>query len=363
MSQAPIPVDVDAPVLHHGDCLAFMRTMPAASVHLIFVDPPYFKVKAEAWDRQWDKPAGFLAWIGELADEWRRILAPNGSLYCCASPRMQARVECVIAERFEILNSIVWAKPPYSTKAEMFDKSTCRGYFPATERIIFAEQRGADSMAMGESGYEAQCEKLRGFVFEPLRAYLAGERDRAGIDNAAINAAWCQWKSVASTSQTQKWFSKSCWNMPTPEAYEWLRELFGGGDYLRREYDDLRREYDDLRREYDDLRRFYAVTADVPYTDVWDFATVQSYKGKHSCEKPIDLMRHIIKSSTRPNALVLDCFCGSGATGAACVELGRRFVGIDADAGWVEKASARLAGIRAGDDRPPILALAEGVAA
>ena len=74
MGELAIHTSVDAPVLHHGDCLAFMRTMPAASVHLIFVDPPYFKVKAEAWDRQWDKPAGFLAWIGELADECRTII-------------------------------------------------------------------------------------------------------------------------------------------------------------------------------------------------------------------------------------------------------------------------------------------------
>ena len=169
-----LPPTPDEPLLLHGDCLAFMRTMPAASVNLIFVDPPYFKVKAEAWDRQWDKPAGFLAWIGELADEWRRILAPNGSLYCCASPRMQARVECVIAERFEILNSIVWAKDGHGRHSQAC-KEDLRSYFPNTERIIFAEQRGADSMAMGESGYEAQCEKLRGFVFEPLRAYIVGE--------------------------------------------------------------------------------------------------------------------------------------------------------------------------------------------
>lgn len=188
MSRAAIPASVDAPVLHHGDCLAFMRTMPAASVNLIFVDPPYFKVKAEAWDRQWDKPAGFLAWIGELADEWRRILAPNGSLYCCASPRMQARVECVIAERFEILNSIVWAKDGHGRHSQAC-KEDLRSYFPNTERIIFAEQRGADSMAMGESGYEAQCEKLRGSVFEPLRAYLAGEWSRAGLTPKDLNAA------------------------------------------------------------------------------------------------------------------------------------------------------------------------------
>jgi adenine-specific DNA-methyltransferase len=39
------------------------------------------------------------------------VLAPNGSLYCFASPQMAAMVECVVAERFDVLNSLVWVKP------------------------------------------------------------------------------------------------------------------------------------------------------------------------------------------------------------------------------------------------------------
>ena len=81
----------------------------------------------------------------------------------------------------------------------------------------------------------------------------------------------------------------------------------------------------------------------MPYTDVWTFETVKHTPGKHVCEKPLPLMRHIIAASTRPGAVVLDCFCGSGATGAACVELGRDFIGIEKDAQWVERARRRIA--------------------
>jgi adenine-specific DNA-methyltransferase len=71
--------------LLHGDCLEVMRGMDANSIDLIAVDPPYFKVKGDAWDHQWDKPEGFLAWIGQLCEQWQRLLKPNGSLYCFAS--------------------------------------------------------------------------------------------------------------------------------------------------------------------------------------------------------------------------------------------------------------------------------------
>ena len=103
--------EVEPNTLIHGDCLKVMSRLEAGSVDLILTDPPYFKVKNEAWDRQWDKPAVFLEWMGGVLNEFYRILKPNGSLYIFASPQMSARVECKVAETFNVLNHIVWNKP------------------------------------------------------------------------------------------------------------------------------------------------------------------------------------------------------------------------------------------------------------
>ena len=46
-----------------GDCLEVLKDFPDNSVDAIVTDPPYFKVKKEWWDRQWDKPEGFLKWL------------------------------------------------------------------------------------------------------------------------------------------------------------------------------------------------------------------------------------------------------------------------------------------------------------
>jgi len=313
----------------HGDCLAVMAEMPKNSVDLIVADPPYFRVKDEPWDRQWAKPEGFLAWIGEVAAQWHRILKPNGSLYCFASPQMGARVEVKLRETFDVLNHIVWAKAEGRWKAA--EKESLRGFFPASERIIFAEHYGADNIAKGEAGYVAKCDELRGFVFEPLRAYLDGERERAGFDRKACDDA-------CGNQMAGHYFSRIQWALPTRANYEKLREAFNarGGEYLRREYEDLRREYEDLRRPF-------AVTADVPYTDVWTFPTVGTYKGKHPCEKPQAMLRHIIAASSRPNAVVLDSFAGSGSTGEAALALGRQFIGIEISEHWVQKSQERIA--------------------
>lgn len=52
------------PDLILGDCLEVLPSIPDNSVNLIYTDPPYYKVKSEAWDRQWDKPAQFLGSLG-----------------------------------------------------------------------------------------------------------------------------------------------------------------------------------------------------------------------------------------------------------------------------------------------------------
>ena len=78
-----------------------------------------------------------------------------------------------------------------------------------------------------------------------------------------------------------------------------------------------------------------------PHTDVWHYH-VPHHHGRHICEKPLAMLQDIIRSSTRENALVLDAFAGSGSTGEAALSLGRRFVGIERDPEWHQKASARI---------------------
>ena len=316
--------------IHCGDCLELMRGMPDNSVDLILTDPPYYRVKGDWWDRQWDTRAGFLAWLDTVLEQFHRVLKPNGSLYMFASPRMSAHVEVLIGERFNVLNHIVWTKEDAPTHALKYGDDRFRQYVQKSERIIFAEHYGADNIAKGEAGYEAKCDELRGFVFEPLRAYLDGEKDRAGFTTRQVAEAFQQRTgSRTVTGMAGHWFTSIQWTLPTEDCYNWLQELFNaqGGEYLRREY------------EY--LRRPFAVTADVPYTDTWTFPTVQAYKGKHVCEKPMAMLEHIITASSKPGAVVLDAFAGSGATLEAAKNLGREYVGIEIDQQWADKARHR----------------------
>lgn len=53
-------------------------------------------------------------------------------------------------------------------------------------------------------------------------------------------------------------------------------------------------------------------------------------------------MRDLVERCSRPNDLILDPFCGAGTTGVVALASGRRFVGIDSDAGAIETSRARI---------------------
>jgi site-specific DNA-methyltransferase (adenine-specific) len=65
-------------------------------------------------------------------------------------------------------------------------------------------------------------------------------------------------------------------------------------------------------------------------------------KKLHPTQKPLELIRYLVKTYTKPGELVLDFTMGSGTTWLACEQLGRRFIGIEQEFDWIEVARDRV---------------------
>lgn len=65
-------------------------------------------------------------------------------------------------------------------------------------------------------------------------------------------------------------------------------------------------------------------------------------KSWHPQQKPIDLLEYLIKTYTNDGELVLDATMGSGSTGIACMNTGRRFIGFELDAHYFDVAQIRM---------------------
>jgi modification methylase len=167
MGRNPLPHDESLPLdaIVVGDCIAALERLPAASVDLVFADPPYNlqlersltrpdQSQVDAVDDDWDKFSSFSdydaftrAWLMAC----RRVMKPHAGLWVIGSYHNIFRVGAILQDLgFWILNDIVWRK------ANPMPNFRGRRFTNAHETLIWAA-RGADA-----KGYTFHYEALKG---------------------------------------------------------------------------------------------------------------------------------------------------------------------------------------------------------
>lgn len=112
-------------------------------------------------------------------------------------------------------------------------------------------------------------------------------------------------------------------------------------------------DVDEVRRPSDRQAKYRDERANPDgklWDDVWGInPPIPRLAGTHAeripgfpTQLPLALLRPIVACASEADDLVVDPFCGSGTTGAACIELGRRFVGLDLSEANVKAATTRL---------------------
>jgi modification methylase len=116
---------LETDIIHEGDCIEVLKTLPDRSVDLVFADPPYNlqlggellrpdNSKVDAVDDEWDQFASFeaydafcRAWLAEC----RRVLKDDGALWVIGSYHNVFRLGAAIQDLgFWILNDVIWRK-------------------------------------------------------------------------------------------------------------------------------------------------------------------------------------------------------------------------------------------------------------
>jgi len=64
--------------------------------------------------------------------------------------------------------------------------------------------------------------------------------------------------------------------------------------------------------------------------------------GNHPTQKPIELLKRIIVSSSKEGSVILDPFNGSGTTGIVAKALGRKYIGIDKEEDFLKLTLKRV---------------------
>jgi site-specific DNA-methyltransferase (adenine-specific) len=306
--------------------------LPAKSVNLIIADPPYFEVKG-AFDFIWDSFEDYLKDVEKWAKACKHLLADNGTLFVYGHAKKIAYVQVIFDRLFNLENSLVWEKVECQTKRQDFDKA--RSFAPITERILLY------SNEVIRTGLEEI--KLDVNNFKPLRDYFEYLQKSLNLPKKAFLD-----KLGQAADHCFRWGSTQ-WDMPTPETYDQLTEMFridlleGFKTYeeLRQTYEELRQTYEELRQTYEELRRPFDNSNRL--TDVMKFSQEGHKTGQydHDTVKPEMLSRALILTCSKKGDLVFVPFAGSGTECAMSAKEGRDFIGFDVVAKYCKMSNDR----------------------
>ncbi|WP_037616358.1 DNA-methyltransferase [Streptomyces aureus] len=297
-----------------GDALDTLRTLPDGAVDCIVTSPPYFGLRDYGTPGQYGleaTPAAYVETMRVLFAEARRVLADDGTLWLNLGDS--------------------YAYPPGSTHRQ------------------------------GQTGQRKDCtftaETIRGTTALPTKN-LIGIPWRAAF--ALQDDGWILRNEVI-------WYKHNAMPESVTDRLSSRHEhLFLLTKASRYSFDlDAIREPHSMRpqrrpRGHKERQRLGVLPAQTHSTsqrdepgvdghplgrnpgDVWDITT-KPYPAAHFAVFPIELPLRCIKAGCRPGGTVLDPFSGSGTTGAAARQLGRKYIGIDLNPDYHDLARERFA--------------------
>ena len=115
----------------------------------------------------------------------------------------------------------------------------------------------------------------------------------------------------------------------------------------RRKFNPVTKKADMVRDEHGKI--VYKIKEEVLENSLWETGSMSNSPERvdYPTQKPEALLERVIRASSNPGDLVLDCFMGSGTTQAVAMRLGRRFIGADINLGAVEITTKRLLNVAA----------------
>lgn len=315
----------DQITLHHGDSLAVLREMPDQSVDCCVTSPPYFGLRDYGVEGQYGleaSPAEYVETMRALFSEVRRVLADDGTLWLNIGDSYQSSG----GKEGVGPNAVVG-----STKRQEFGRTRPMSGLPS-KNLLGIPWRTA--FALQDDGWTLRND----IIWSKANAMPESVADRLSTRHEHV---------FMLTKSRRYWFDLDPIREPvtttSSAALNWARDTKEAdvpGQSMRQH----RRE-----RPRNKTPR-HAAAADntgwkdhepQPHSngknpgDVWSLPT-QPFAEAHFAVMPQALAERAILAGCKPGGTVLDPFSGSGTTGLAATKHGRKYVGIDLSADYLD---------------------------
>ncbi|RLT38645.1 MAG: site-specific DNA-methyltransferase [Chloroflexi bacterium] len=336
------PTANDRPgLLLHGDnqeSLAWLLGQGyAGKVQLIYIDPPYdsgvawtSRVRlrgegatvigeraeyADAWP-----PGGYLQFMAERLLLLRELLTANGTLWLHCDHRRQSHLHLLLEEIFGpecFLNTIAWRS------------QTARGakvhahYFPHSTHYIHIFRRSGENDPVWNPPH-------REIILSETEAAAQFMQDEGGFFRTSHPGSY-SFEKLAELHAAGRVYAPYSGEVIVDETERRVYASNGGNISIKYYLEKRGRSRFAVSRAVDNL-----------WEDLPGLGTIPSEDVNYPTQKTTGLLRRIIETGTNPGDLVLDAFVGSGTTVAVAEELGRRWIGCDANWRAVRTSELRI---------------------
>lgn len=320
--------------LFNGDCLEVMKDIPDNSIDLILCDPPYGTT-----DCKWDSIIPLdLMWA-----EYKRIIKPCGNIVLFSAQPFTAQL---VASNFNMYKYSWYWKKRNSTN---FANAKIQPMRCIEEVCVFYDN--------ASPYYDAP----------NTRAYLKDERTKTGLKAKDIRA-------LLGNSMGSHYFTNGIqFTIPSEKDYAKLQTT----GYFVMPYEELQALYKAecdaekaskpsvtynpqgvrkvengavkmKRVNHEDSTVSHTLNGEykVEFTGyphhVLEFDYDRGGERLHPTQKPVGLLEYLIKTHSNAGETVLDNCMGSGSTGVAAYNTGRRFIGIEKSKHYFDCASKRM---------------------
>lgn len=308
--------------VHHGDCLDVLPTL--GEVDAVVTDPPYgLKFMGKGWDHG---IPGVPFWRETL-----RVIKPAGYMLCFGGTRTYHRLACAVEDAgFEIRDCLMWLYGSGFPKGKACLK-------PAWEPILLARKPGPKVLPLGIDACRIAGAVPKPGNINPTNA--SGTNGVYGLDKRLSRQS--EWEPAAAG----RWPANVVHD--GSEEVRWLFAEFGErGSFLKRNY---------TGQKFNGDSGIYGHFGDKVTTTHADTGTAARFfycakasrreRGKgntHPTVKPLSLLRWLVRMVTPEGGTVLDPFAGSGTTGLAATEEGRKAILIERESAYCEIIASRI---------------------
>jgi len=284
--------------VHNKDCIEGMKQLPDNCIDLVIADPPYFKTVNQSWDYEWKTKEEYVEWCREWIKQVSRISKISGSFYMFGYFRTLAYVVPKIEENnYELRQQIVVDKGMQAVSGRA--TQDYRLFPNTTEMILFSAYDSRPTVKR----FLNEMNEIKQYSSTEINEKLGAETGGGGL-----------WSIYAGDNIMGK--------VPPKDKWQILQDIF---------------EFD---IPHEDVRHTF--NTEMGLTNVWDDIDFYEEHKDHPTQKPLKLMKRLIKASSNEGMTVLDPFAGSGSSLVAANDLNRDYIGFEIEEEYTSEAENRL---------------------